>query len=168
MAKFLNKLKVPLKADSQGSLDTETGGQQPHAWAPSTAMPMWPPPGHTGWTPPPGGAPGQGFFGGQGFAVPGFGPGGNRPVWVVNPMHIMSLSKTKFSKTKSGLVKFIEFSRGFTEKWFSHILLIALLILYAALGAWMFMVLEGQVEARSKVCFPSFLLNYSTDFLINF
>lgn len=68
-------------------------------------------------------------------------------VLVMNPMHIVHLS----SNTKSKLVRIIEFCKSFTEKWFSHLLLLVILILYTCLGAWMFMVIEGGVEHRIKV-----------------
>lgn len=68
-------------------------------------------------------------------------------VLVMNPMHIVNLS----SNTKSKLVKVIEFCRGFTEKWFSHLLLLCVLVLYALIGAWIFVVIEGGYEGQAKV-----------------
>lgn len=92
----------------------------------------WPgwPPTHTGWTP----------------STEMTGPGGTRIV-ILNPMHIVNLS----DETHSKLVKFVEYFRSFTEKWFSHILLLLFLFLYGCLGAWIFMMVEGRVEMRSKV-----------------
>ena len=69
-------------------------------------------------------------------------------VLVMNPMHIVHLS----SDTKSKLVKIIEFCRGFTEKWFSHLLLLCVLIFYALIGAWIFIIIEGGYEGQAKVC----------------
>ncbi|KAI1305787.1 Potassium channel subfamily K member 18 [Halotydeus destructor] len=86
------------------------------------------PPTHTGWTP------GAEIF-------------GNRPFIIVNPsMHIINLS----SRTKSNLVKFAEYFKSFTEKWFSHILLLMFLFAYGAFGAWLMMMAEGGVELRAK------------------
>lgn len=67
-------------------------------------------------------------------------------VLVMNPMHIVHLS----SNTKSRLVKIVEFCRGFTEKWFSHLLLLLVLVLYALLGAWIFLMIEGGNEKSLK------------------
>lgn len=70
-------------------------------------------------------------------------------VLVMNPMHIVHLS----SDTKSKLVKIIEFFRGFTEKWFSHLLLLCVLILYALIGAWIFVMIEGGYEGQAKASY---------------
>ncbi|RWS11458.1 TWiK family of potassium channels protein 18-like protein [Dinothrombium tinctorium] len=69
-----------------------------------------------------------------------------QPFYVINPMHIITLN----TKTKSGLVRFFEFFKRFTEKWFSHILLLLFLGLYACLGAWIFLVLESGHEKKAK------------------
>lgn len=100
---------------------------------PRTAGLNWPgwPPNTTGWTP-----------------GPEFGDGRSGPrILIVNPMHIVRLS----TKNKSRLVKFIEFFRSLTEKWFSHVLLLLFLFLYCCLGAWIMMMVEGGLEQRTKV-----------------
>lgn len=68
-------------------------------------------------------------------------------VLVMNPMHMVQLS----SKTKSRLVKIVEFCRTASEKWFSHWLLLVVLILYALIGAWIFVIIEGGAEMDVKV-----------------
>ena len=68
-------------------------------------------------------------------------------VLVMNPMHMVQLS----SKTKSRLVKIVEFCKTASEKWFSHWLLLVVLILYALIGAWIFVLIEGSPEAEDKV-----------------
>ncbi|RWS26464.1 TWiK family of potassium channels protein 18-like protein [Leptotrombidium deliense] len=74
-------------------------------------------------------------------------PQTDQPILIVNPMHIINLS----SHTKSKLVRFFEIFKSFTEKWFSHILLLLFLVLYCCLGAWMFLMLEGANETAAKV-----------------
>ncbi|CAG2173324.1 unnamed protein product [Oppiella nova] len=71
---------------------------------------------------------------------------GSEKVWVLNPMHIVSLS----SETKSKFVKVIESFKQFSEKWFSHVLLLIFLILYGFLGAYVFVTLEGPNESNIK------------------
>ncbi|XP_054167199.1 TWiK family of potassium channels protein 18-like isoform X2 [Oppia nitens] len=71
---------------------------------------------------------------------------GTEKVWVLNPMHIVSLS----SETKSKFVKIIESFKQFSEKWFSHVLLLIFLILYGFIGAYVFVTLEGPNEISIK------------------
>lgn len=68
-------------------------------------------------------------------------------VLVMNPMHMVHFS----NKTKSRLVKIVEFCRAASEKWFSHWLLLVVLIMYAIIGAWVFVIIEGGAEAEVKV-----------------
>ena len=68
-------------------------------------------------------------------------------VLVMNPMHMVQLS----SKTKSRMVKIVEFCRSASEKWFSHWLLLVVLIMYALIGAWIFVMIEGSAEIDVKV-----------------
>ena len=68
-------------------------------------------------------------------------------VWVLNPMHIVNLSK----QTKSKFVKFVDAIKRFSEKWFSHVLLLVFLILYGFLGAYIFQMLEAPLESTNKV-----------------
>ena len=68
-------------------------------------------------------------------------------VLVMNPMHMVQFS----SKTKSRLVKIVEFCRTASEKWFSHWLLLVVLIMYALIGAWVFVIIEGSAEREIKV-----------------
>lgn len=68
-------------------------------------------------------------------------------VIVNNPMYFVKLR----TSTKSKLVQFFDFFKTFTQRWFSHILLLLLLFLYGAFGAWMFMMIEGKAEIKYKV-----------------
>ncbi|CAG2171548.1 unnamed protein product, partial [Oppiella nova] len=52
--------------------------------------------------------------------------------------------------TKSKFVKVIESFKQFSEKWFSHVLLLIFLILYGFLGAYVFVTLEGPNESNIK------------------
>ena len=72
---------------------------------------------------------------------------GPEKVWVLNPMHIVTLS----TETKSKFVKIIESFKQFSEKWFSHVLLLIFLMLYGFIGAYVFVTLEGPNESSIKV-----------------
>jgi hypothetical protein len=72
---------------------------------------------------------------------------GRERVWVFNPMHIVSLR----TETKSKFVKVIESFKQFSNKWFSHILLLIFLMLYGFIGAYVFVTLEGPKESSVKV-----------------
>lgn len=67
-------------------------------------------------------------------------------VLVVNPMQIVNLSE----HTKSRLVKFIEAVKHLSEKWFSHVLLLLFLAVYACLGAYIFISFEATTEESEK------------------
>lgn len=67
-------------------------------------------------------------------------------VLVVNPMQIVNLSE----HTKSRLIKFIEAIKHLSEKWFSHILLLLFLAVYACLGAYIFISFEASTEQWEK------------------
>ena len=69
-------------------------------------------------------------------------------VWVFNPMHIVNLTK----QTKSRFVRIVEGFKNFSNRWFSHVLLLLFLILYGFLGAYIFVTLEAPIEAATKVC----------------
>lgn len=72
----------------------------------------------------------------------------NERVWVFNPMHIVQLTK----QTKSRFIRIVEGFKQFSNRWFSHVLLLFFLILYGFLGAYIFVTLEAPTEATSKVC----------------
>lgn len=78
------------------------------------------------------------------FAAP-FSSAASR-VMVVNPMQIVNLSE----HTKSRLIKFIEAIKRFSEKWFSHVLLLLFLAVYACLGAYIFISFEAPTEQWEK------------------
>lgn len=67
-------------------------------------------------------------------------------VLVVNPMQIVNLSE----HTKSRLIKFIEAIKRFSEQWFSHVLLLMFLAVYACLGAYVFISFEAPSEQWEK------------------
>lgn len=67
-------------------------------------------------------------------------------VLVVNPMQIVNLSE----HTKSKLIKFIEAVKRFSEKWFSHVLLLMFLAVYACFGAYIFISFEAPTEQWEK------------------
>jgi len=78
-------------------------------------------------------------------------------VIVNDPMYFVRLKR----QTKSKFVNFFDLFKSFTQKWFSHILLIITLFLYGCIGAWIFMMIEGKAHARYKVLplfFNSFIL----------
>lgn len=68
-------------------------------------------------------------------------------VIVNNPMYFVKLKR----ETRSKLVAFFEYFKTFTERWFSHILLLFVLFLYGCFGAWIFMMIEGKAEVKYKV-----------------
>lgn len=68
-------------------------------------------------------------------------------VWVFNPMHIVNLS----TQTKSRFLRVVEGFKAFSNKWFSHVLLLLFLILYGFLGAYIFMTIEAPIENTVKV-----------------
>ncbi|XP_076317607.1 TWiK family of potassium channels protein 18-like [Tachypleus tridentatus] len=78
-------------------------------------------------------------FGWSGVYVP--------KVWVVNPMHIVTLTKTK----ESCIVRYTEKIKSVSEKWFTHVLLLLFLFGYAALGAVIFQLIEGSVEYQENI-----------------
>ncbi|KAI2803988.1 hypothetical protein BLOT_008128 [Blomia tropicalis] len=67
-------------------------------------------------------------------------------IWVFNPMHIVNLSK----QTKSRFVRIVEGFKNFSNRWFSHVLLLMFLILYGFLGAYIFVTLEAPIETSTK------------------
>jgi len=67
-------------------------------------------------------------------------------VLVVNPMQMVNLSE----HTKSRLIKFIEALKRFSEKWFSHVLLLLFLAVYACFGAYIFISFEAPTEQWEK------------------
>lgn len=71
----------------------------------------------------------------------------NERVWVFNPMHIVHLSK----QNKSKFVRVVEGFKKFSNKWFSHVLLLMFLMLYGFLGAYVFVTLEAPIESSAKV-----------------
>lgn len=54
-------------------------------------------------------------------------------------------------ETKSKLIRLFQVLKKFSEKWFSHVLLMGLLILYAVIGGWIFEAIEGSNERDIKV-----------------
>lgn len=64
----------------------------------------------------------------------------------MNPMQIVNLSE----HTKSRLIKFIEAVKRFSEKWFSHVLLLMFLAVYACFGAYIFISFEAPTEQWEK------------------
>ena len=71
----------------------------------------------------------------------------NERIWVFNPMHIVHLSKQQ----KSKFIRIVEGFKKFSNKWFSHVLLLLFLILYGFLGAYIFVTLEAPIEQSAKV-----------------
>lgn len=67
---------------------------------------------------------------------------------VKNPMHVINFNK---NRSKSKLVQSFQFLKSFTEKWFSHFLLLGVLFLYGCFGAWMFILIEGGVRHEIEV-----------------
>jgi len=67
-------------------------------------------------------------------------------IWVFNPMQIMTSEENK-----SKFMKVVFTCKRFSEKWFSHVLLLLFLILYACLGAFIFQALEQNTEVVLKV-----------------
>ncbi|XP_046910006.2 TWiK family of potassium channels protein 18 isoform X1 [Dermatophagoides farinae] len=74
----------------------------------------------------------------------------NERIWVFNPMHIVHLSKQQ----KSKFIRIVEGFKKFSNKWFSHVLLLLFLILYGFLGAYIFVTLEAPIEQSAKVSNP--------------
>ncbi|KAH9424644.1 hypothetical protein DERP_013067 [Dermatophagoides pteronyssinus] len=70
----------------------------------------------------------------------------NERIWIFNPMHIVHLSKQQ----KSRFIRLVEGFKKFSNKWFSHVLLLLFLILYGFLGAYIFVSLEAPMEDLAK------------------
>ncbi|KAF7490172.1 TWiK family of potassium channels protein 18 [Sarcoptes scabiei] len=70
----------------------------------------------------------------------------NERIWVFNPMHIVQLTKRQQSK----FIRVVEGFKKFSNKWFSHVLLLLFLILYGFLGAYIFVTLEAPIETTTK------------------
>lgn len=62
-------------------------------------------------------------------------------------MHIVNLTA---DKTKSCAVRCAQAIKAFSQRWFSHLLLLIVLLAYAALGAAIFQFVEGPFEQRQK------------------
>lgn len=73
-----------------------------------------------------------------------FGSAASRVLYV-NPT-LVNLSE----HTKSRLIKFIEAIKKFSEKWFSHVLLLMFLAVYACFGAYVFISFEAPTEQWEK------------------
>jgi hypothetical protein len=67
---------------------------------------------------------------------------------IKNPMHIINFNQ---NQSRSKLVRFFQLLKSFTEKWFSHLLLLGVLFLYGCFGAWMFILMEGGVRQEIHV-----------------
>lgn len=62
-------------------------------------------------------------------------------------MHIVNLTA---DKTKSCAVRAAQSIKAFSQRWFSHILLLLVLLAYAAMGAALFQLIEGPFEDKQK------------------
>lgn len=80
-------------------------------------------------------------------------------VLIVNPMHIVNLSE----HTKSSLIRIIEALKRFSEKWFSHVLLLLFLAIYACLGAYIFISFEATNEHFEKQTIIDFRMKIVND-----
>lgn len=67
--------------------------------------------------------------------------------FILNPMHVVNLTA---DKTKSFGIRMAQKIKAFSEKWFSHVLLLTILLLYATAGAHLFVWLEEDYEIRQK------------------
>lgn len=73
--------------------------------------------------------------------------------FILNPMHVVNLTA---DKTKSFGIRMAQEIKAFSEKWFSHVLLLTFLLLYAAAGAQLFYWLEEEFELRQKQTIVNF------------
>ncbi|GFY52544.1 uncharacterized protein TNIN_217951 [Trichonephila inaurata madagascariensis] len=74
-------------------------------------------------------------------------PAGAKPQYVViNPMHIINLQ----DRTRTFGVRVVEKIKAFSERWFTHVLLLLFLMIYAAVGALLFQWVEAPLEIREK------------------
>ncbi|KFM57903.1 TWiK family of potassium channels protein 7, partial [Stegodyphus mimosarum] len=74
-------------------------------------------------------------------------PADGKPQYVViNPMHIITLQ----DRTRTFAVRVVEKIKAFSERWFTHVLLLLFLMIYAALGALLFQWVEAPLEIREK------------------
>lgn len=74
-------------------------------------------------------------------------PGGKTQYVIINPMHIINLH----DKTRTFAVRVVEKIKAISERWFTHVLLLIFLMIYASLGALMFQSVEGGIEKREKM-----------------
>ncbi|XP_055926804.1 potassium channel subfamily K member 1-like [Argiope bruennichi] len=72
---------------------------------------------------------------------------GAKPQYIViNPMHIINLQ----DRTRTFGVRVVEKIKAFSERWFTHVLLLIFLMIYAAIGALLFQWVEAPLEIREK------------------
>ena len=81
---------------------------------------------------------------------------GGQSMFVVDPKTLATRllirpSRNTFVETNSKLVNLFIWLKGASERWFSHVLLLLSLILYACIGGWIFNEIEGGFEERQNV-----------------
>lgn len=74
-------------------------------------------------------------------------PAAGKPQYVViNPMHIINLH----DRTRTFAVRVVEKIKAISERWFTHVLLLLFLFIYASVGALLFQWIEAPVEIGEK------------------
>lgn len=73
-------------------------------------------------------------------------PGGKPQYVVINPMHIVNLH----DRTRTFAVRVVEKLKAISERWFTHVLLLLFLLIYASLGALLFQWIEAPLEIGEK------------------
>lgn len=73
-------------------------------------------------------------------------PGGKPRYVVINPMHIITLQ----DRTRTFAVRLVEKLKAISERWFTHVLLLLFLLIYASLGALLFQWIEAPLELGEK------------------
>lgn len=73
-------------------------------------------------------------------------PGGKPQYVIINPMHIINLH----DKTRTFAVRVVEKIKAISERWFTHVLLLLFLLIYASVGALLFQWVEAPLEVREK------------------
>ena len=99
------------------------------------------------------------------------GRGGGQSMFVVDPKTLATRllirpSTNAFQETNSKLVSLFVWLKHASERWFSHVLLLIALILYACLGGWIFHGIEGGFEDSQNVS-KSKLISFQKVFIKN-
>ncbi|XP_022235679.1 TWiK family of potassium channels protein 18-like [Limulus polyphemus] len=78
------------------------------------------------------------------------GPDPTPQIWLIDPSDFYDFG----DKTKTAAVTIAERLKAFSKKWFTHILLFIVLMIYASVGAVIFRLIEGPHESPEIIDLP--------------